>query len=802
MISVVMVVCMLLTCFGIAATTSTAITKDVSETAAVPDTYSAITANPYGITDSNDNATILQCWNWSYANLEKEIPKIAEQGFSVVQISPPNVVKEGTTGHKVNGETNNGWWMFYQPAGFQINEETDNALGTKTQLIKMVKTAHSYGVRVIADSVINHMGTCSGEDNITSSDPMAHVTPKAKQYEPEIYNNKLFHSPWENMTYEYEWSGSQDQCTYDLTRRCTSRLPDLKTEDSRVQTAIYDYLKELVDCGIDGFRFDAAKHIETPNDLAKYRSDFWKNTVTKVRTYAKSTYGKDVLSYGEILNTCGYGRSYQHYFPFMKVTDSTIYRQIQKAVNEGNATSAIPQNMANGTKAQTVLWDESHDTYMDGESKNFSKAQRNKTWAAIAARDGITSMYLARPASLSQNLGIASETDWTSKEVAEVNKFNNNFAGQGEYLSTSGSVAIIGRGSKTQQGGAVLVNCSGTSKSVSGATVGTMADGTYTDRVAGGKFTVSGGKISGNIGSSGVAVVYEEPGPTVSATTGGTYTTATKTISLTCKNVDSATYSINGAAAVKYDNGKSLTLGTSADRAGATYVVVLKGYVKDKEETTATFTYTKVEPESEYTIVFDANKVSGWTSRVNVYAWNSANESQVNAKWPGKQITDTTFTLPNTYDRIIFNTGTSGTKQTLDLTLEGSAKFTILSTTTTNSGGTACNNVKIESMAPQVETYYPGVETTPTETETETQTQTQTQTETVSETESEGPKYEIGDVDKNGSVNIKDCTMIQKALVDIIVLDKEQEKLADYDGNGRVSIQDCTAIQKKIAGIT
>ena len=73
-------------------------------------------------------------------------------------------------------------------------------------------------------------------------------------------------------------------------------------------------------------------------------------------------------------------------------------------------------------------------------------------------------------------------------------------------------------------------------------------------------------------------------------------------------------------------------------------------------------------------------------------------------------------------------------------------------------------------------------------------------TETVTETDA--PKFEVGDVDRNGTVNIKDATVIQKALVDIIVLDDEQQKLADFDGNGRVSIQDCTAIQKKIAGLS
>ena len=55
--------------------------------------------------------------------------------------------------------------------------------------------------------------------------------------------------------------------------------------------------------------------------------------------------------------------------------------------------------------------------------------------------------------------------------------------------------------------GVVLVNASGTSKTVSGLNVG-MTDGTYTDQVSGSTFTVADGKISGSIGSTGIAVVY------------------------------------------------------------------------------------------------------------------------------------------------------------------------------------------------------------------------------------------------------------------------------------------------------
>lgn len=813
-LSVVLAVCVLMTCFVVANYTASAASSTKAETAAVPETYSAISANPYGMTDSNDDATILQAWNWSYANIKKEIKKIGEQGFNVIQISPPNEIKEGTTGHKVTGETNNGWWMFYQPAGFQLNESTDNALGTKAELVDMVKTAHANGIRVIADSVINHMGTCSGEDNITSSDPMQHVTPKAKTFEPEIYNNKLFHSPWFNMTYKYEWDGPEDTCTNDLTRGCTSRLPDLKTEDARVQSAIYDYLKEMVDCGIDGFRFDAAKHIETPNDLAKYRSDFWKNTVTKVKTYASTTYKKDLLSYGEILNTCGYNRKYSAYFPFMKVTDSTIYRQVQKAVINGSASNAIPQNMSNGTKAQTVLWNESHDTYMDGESKNFGTAQRNKTWAAIAARSGITSMYLARPQSLTQQLGVASETDWTKKEVAEINKFNNNYAGQGEYLSNASGVAVIGRGSKTQEGGAVLVNCSGTTKTVSNLTVNTMADGTYKDRVSGTNFTVKSGKVSGSIGSTGVAVLYNEPGPTVSATESGTYFTDTLSIKLNCKNVDYATYEYNSSAATKFESGSTITLGSAEDKPGATYKVTLKGYVKGAVATTQTYTYTKATQEKEYKITFISNNVSGWTT-VCLYAWNSETEVN-NAKWPGVKMTGSggtyTATIPNTFDRIIFNNN-NNKRQTADIPISGSMTYTLKSSSSQNADGTYIYEVTEKSNSATEPTYFPGGGETPTATEKPSETQkptesqggttvpTESVTATATETITDAPsKYPLGDVDRDGRVSIKDATLIQKWLAKLAELDDEQMKLANVNSDATVSIKDATAIQYKLAG--
>lgn len=57
----------------------------------------------------------------------------------------------------------------------------------------------------------------------------------------------------------------------------------------------------------------------------------------------------------------------------------------------------------------------------------------------------------------------------------------------------------------------------------------------------------------------------------------------------------------------------------------------------------------------------------------------------------------------------------------------------------------------------------------------------------------------LGDVDKNGVLNIRDATEIQRKIAEIIRFDSAQTKAADYDGDGKITISDVTAIQVYIA---
>jgi len=62
-------------------------------------------------------------------------------------------------------------------------------------------------------------------------------------------------------------------------------------------------------------------------------------------------------------------------------------------------------------------------------------------------------------------------------------------------------------------------------------------------------------------------------------------------------------------------------------------------------------------------------------------------------------------------------------------------------------------------------------------------------------------QYELGDVNRDGKLNIRDATLIQKVLAKLDAFDDEQLLLADYLADDKVNIKDATQIQKKLANL-
>lgn len=331
---------------------------------------------------------MLHAFNWSYNTIKENLPAIAAAGYTTVQTSPVQQPKDYSTSGDVTGQ----WWKLYQPISFHIAEES--WLGTKDDLKSLCDEADKYGIKIICDIVSNHIA------NADEARPET-VSNQVKKYEPEFYKKR--------KTYTRTYKGdANDSSVQAVVQGHVSKCPDLVTNDTAVQGYIINLLKECIDCGVDGFRFDAAKHIETEDD-GEYASDYWKNVTTSASSYYTQKTGDDLYIYGEILNNCGADRSYSSYTKYINVTDNKTGDAVLYNVTKGKASTATNAKYKSGVAASNaVLWAESHDTYegssgSSGFSNTAGVSDENvvKAWAIVASRKDSTALFFARPGTAS-----------------------------------------------------------------------------------------------------------------------------------------------------------------------------------------------------------------------------------------------------------------------------------------------------------------------------------------------------------------------------------------------------------------
>ncbi|MDD6072523.1 MAG: leucine-rich repeat protein [Clostridiales bacterium] len=445
----------------------------------------------YGLADSVEDGVILHAWNWSFKQIQEELPKIAAAGFTAIQTSPAQANKDGNSISE-----SNKWWKFYQPTDFTIG----NKLGTKEELTELCAEADKYGIKIIVDVVANHLANVTGKEGNAASDRSSQIPSWIRE------NDDFWHSD--------NYSKSSDSDRKQMTRAPIG-MPDLNTGNKELQDYIIKYLNDLQDCGVDGFRFDAAKHIETPDDDSSFASQFWERVARK--TKAKDP---NVFLYGEILNSAGPGNynDIKKYTKYIKVTNNLYGNNVQSSVDKWDASKAkdLTGRNSSGTNIfgsngnEWVLWNESHDTFAGGKTDGYSNEQMVMAWCAVAARYS-TALYFVRPSGgsdwKSSELG-SHEMAYTSKRIAAMNKFHNYFAGKSEYASTSDNVLVVERSTS----GVALINYNQGSRKVS-IQMHRMKDGIYTDQLTGNVFTVSNGILTGTIGEKGVAAIYNPVPP-------------------------------------------------------------------------------------------------------------------------------------------------------------------------------------------------------------------------------------------------------------------------------------------------
>ncbi len=534
--------------------------------------------NKYGLKDNIQDGVILHCFDWTLADIQEEIPNIAKAGFTAVQTSPV---------HERAGK-GSVWYDVYRPYDFKIG----NGLGTEADLKALCAKAHEYGVKVIVDVVANHTDYSNVADR--------------------LMDQGLYHKPFDVGNWH-----DRNQVTHGKIG-----MWDLDTNNPTVQAIIKQYIQDLKACGVDGIRWDAIKHIGLPSE----GDSFMQNVVDQ-----------EMYNYGEILNDTGGDDKtlFPEYQTYMSITDNGYGNGFADSFAGGSINGSVGNfNQRNAKTEKLVYWGESHDTYANdgGESKNKSQNVIDRAYAVVAGNNGATALYFSRPAQKAKNdikFGDKGSVHFKDAEVAQVNYMHNACAGEPNYYVKGDGVCA-----QVRKSGAIIVLGSGSDRDVTvanGAGDGKwLKSGTYKDMVGGGAFTVNASTISGHVGESGIAVIYNA-GPIVltpevvfNPADGTAFSDETLTVTATPLNAVSAWIQVNDGAKQDFTAAKQFTVG--ADVAYGKNVTITWG-ATDKEGKTETGSVTYKKVKAYVPELGKADEISCFLETSNtaaaVYVWNN-----------------------------------------------------------------------------------------------------------------------------------------------------------------------------------
>ncbi|WP_420031951.1 carbohydrate-binding module family 20 domain-containing protein [Streptomyces sp. cg28] len=266
-------------------------------------------------------------FEWNFASVAKECTNtLGPAGYGYVQVSPPQEHIQGSQ-----------WWTSYQPVSYKIA----GRLGDRAAFKSMVDTCHAAGVKVVADSVINHMSAGSGTGTGGSS--------YTKYNYPGVYSS----ADMDNCTATI--SNYQDRTN---VQECELvGLADLDTGEEHVRATIAGYLNDLLSLGVDGFRIDAAKHMAAA-DLANIKS----------RLTNPDAYWKQEAIYG-----AGEAVSPSEYLGTGDVQEFRYARDLKRVFTGENLAylKNFGESWGYMSAGKSAVFVDNHDTERGGDTLNY-----------------------------------------------------------------------------------------------------------------------------------------------------------------------------------------------------------------------------------------------------------------------------------------------------------------------------------------------------------------------------------------------------------------------------------------------
>ena len=574
--------------------------------------------------ENAEDGLTLHAFNWTYHEIMVNLENIHNAGFKNVLTMPVQQPKSGGS----------AWWAFYQPLSFSIGD--NSVLGSKEELQALCAEAEKYGICILADIVVNHMATTDDEGKEADGTPM--VSPAVADYEPVIYANRNEDTDGTGLTFHHNKNASGSGA--DTQYYAYGNLPDLDTSNAFVQERVLSLLTECIDAGIDGFRFDAAKHVETASD-PDYPSDFWENTVEKAKKYYQEKTGKNLYVYGEILNVPS-GRSLSNYTQYMRITDDGYAAQFKNAFASKDPQKILNAALKTDDASQLIAWVESHDEYVTTNT-HYSDVRVAKYWSIIAAKKGLGGLYLARPTE-ELTVGQIGSYAFESEYTAVGNRFHNRFYDAESYESAS-ETYYVNEKIKADDQGALILNVGDVDpEQTVKVPVPHLADGNYYDALTGSKTVVSEHTAYVKFEANGMAVITrtKDIHPQLEISERDCSFVGDKELTLKVRNCDEAYYYFNGDASDRHEISENTTLHLKDGLKGGTadlYIYLRKG-VNEFEQV---FTYTQVQLiEGRFNVINLPEKYLNGDYELYIWSWNPGTWSQNYEIQDGVMLVDTT----------------------------------------------------------------------------------------------------------------------------------------------------------------
>ncbi|XP_056379398.1 pancreatic alpha-amylase-like [Hyla sarda] len=269
----------------------------------------------YNPNTRSGRTSIVHLFEWRWDDIAAECERyLGPNGFGGVQISPPN-------DHILVSNPWRPWYQRYQPISYKLCSRS----GNEQQFRDMVTRCNNVGVYIYVDAIINHM--CgSGGGSGTHSSCGSYFNAGARDFPSVPFSGWDFNDgKCTTGSGEIENYGDANQ-----VRNCRLvGLLDLSLEKDYVRGKIVGFLNTLIDIGVAGFRFDAAKHM-WPGDL-KAITDRLNNLNT--RWFAGGT---RPFIFQEVIDLGGEAISSSQYFGVGRVTEFKYGAKLGSVIRKWN----------------------------------------------------------------------------------------------------------------------------------------------------------------------------------------------------------------------------------------------------------------------------------------------------------------------------------------------------------------------------------------------------------------------------------------------------------------------------------